>query len=208
MQDFEEVVTSVQRLRELIGEPRGYSMKKGTDRIDGIFRRFIAASPFVVIATAGADGLLDVSPKGDPAGFVAVLDDKTLAIPDRMGNQRLDGFTNLLGNAAIALIFIIPGNTETLRVAGHARIVRDTALQRRFAVNGKEPIVCLVVDVAQAFMHCGKSMVRSRLWRPEEWPDRSDVPTIAESLKANAQASETLAELEQREAAATIARLY
>jgi PPOX class probable FMN-dependent enzyme len=160
------------------------------------------------VATVGADGLPDASPKGDPAGFVLVLDEKTLVIPERQGNQRLDGFQNLLANPVVALLFIIPGNTETLRVAGRARIVRDVALQRRFAVNGKEPLVCLVIDVEEAFMHCGKSSVRSGIWKPDSWPDRSNVPTVAESLKANARAVESLEELERREAATTIARLY
>ncbi len=208
MRSFDEVVTTQQRLREIIGDPRGYSAKKGTDRIDDLFRRFIAASPFVVVATSGADGLLDVSPKGDPAGFVAVLDEKTLVIPDRLGNQRLDGFRNLLANPTIALIFIIPGNTETLRVAGTARVVRDRALQQRLAVNGKEPVLCLVVNVEEAFMHCPKAMVRSRIWKPEEWPDRSDVPKMMELVKINANAVESVEELQKREDMVTVTRLY
>ena len=137
MHMFDEVITGHERLRELIGEPRGYSAAKSNDHIDGIFERFIAASPFVALATSGADGLLDVSPKGDPAGFVAVLDSKTLVIPDRLGNQRLDSFLNLLTNPADALLFIIPGNTETLRVAGTARIVRDVTLQKRLFGSAK-----------------------------------------------------------------------
>lgn len=208
MTDFEEVITDITRLREIIGQPRGYSSNKGTDRIDSIFARFISAAPYLVVATVGSDGLPDASPKGDPAGFVLVLDEKTLVIPERQGNQRLDGFQNLLLNPAIALLFIIPGNTETLRVAGRARIVRDPQLQHRFAVNGKDPTLCLVVDVEEAFMHCGKSSVRSGIWKPESWPDRSNVPTVAESVKAYARATESLEELERNEAAVTIARLY
>lgn len=205
---FEELVSDRARLREIIGEPRGYAARKGTDRIDSIFARFIAASPYVVVATIGQDGLPDASPKGDPAGFVMVLDEKTLVIPERQGNQRLDGFENLLLNPAVSLLFLIPGNTETLRVAGRARIVRDPELQHRCAVNGKDPLLCLVVDVEEAFMHCGKSSVRSGIWKPEIWPDRSNVPTVAESVKANAHASESLDELERNEAAMTVTRLY
>lgn len=205
---FEEVVSDTPRLREIIGEPRGYSAQKGTNRIDEIFSRFIAAAPYVIVATVGTDGLPDASPKGDPAGFVLVLDEKTLVIPERPGNQRLDGFQNLIANPAVALLFIIPGNTETLRVAGRARIVRDPSLARRLAVNGKEPLLCLVIDVEEAFMHCGKSSVRSGIWKPETWPDRSNVPTVAESVKANARAAESLEELQRREDAVTIARLY
>ncbi len=205
---FDEVITTPQRLREIMGEPRGYSAQKGIDHIDSILKRFIEATPFVLVATHGADGLLDISPKGDPAGFVEVLDEKTLIVPDRLGNQRLDSFTNLLTSPAIALLFIIPGNAETLRVAGHARIVRDRALQKRLAVNGKEPNLCLVVDVDEAFMHCAKSMVRSKLWKPEEWPDRSGVPTMMESVKANAKAIETVEELQKGEDIVTVTRLY
>ena len=206
--NFDEEITSRQRLREIVGEPRGYSAFKVIDHIDELFRRFIQATPFVVVATRGADGLLDLSPKGDPAGFVEVFDDKTLIIPDRLGNQRVDGFENILANPSIALLFIIPGNSETLRVAGKARIVRDAALQKRLAVHGKEPGLCLVVDVEEAFMHCAKSMVRSRLWHPELWPDRSNVPSLMESIKKNAGAPESLDDLQRREAAVTLARLY
>jgi uncharacterized protein len=208
MTDFEEVVTDRTRLREIIGEPRGYSAQKGTDRIDPIFARFIASSPYVIVATVGRDGLPDASPKGDPSGFVMVLDEKTLVIPERQGNQRLDGFENLLASPVVSLLFLIPGNTETLRVAGRARIVRDVELQHRFAVNGKDPLLCLVIDVEEAFMHCGKSSVRSGIWKPEMWPDRSNVPTVAESVKANARATESLEDLERNEAAVSVARLY
>lgn len=208
MTRFEEVVTDRVRLREIMGDPRGYSAQKGNDRIDAIFARFIGAAPYVIVATVGADGLPDASPKGDPAGFVLILDEKTLVIPERPGNQRLDGFQNLLANPAVALLFIIPGNTETLRVAGRGRIVRDPVLQQRLAVKGKEPLLCLVIDVEEAFMHCGKSSVRSGIWKPETWPDLSNVPTVAESVKANARAAESLEELQRREEAMTIARLY
>ena len=206
--EVEDVIADAVRLTEIIGEPRGYAAFKGTDRIDSIFARFIAAAPYVIVATVGADGLPDASPKGDPPGFVLVLDEKTLVIPERPGNQRLDGFRNLLANSAISLLFIIPGNAETLRVAGRARIVRDPPLLERLAVKGKVPLVCLVIDVEEAFMHCGKSSVRSGIWKPETWPDRTHVPTIAESLKANAHATESLEELQRREDAVTIARLY
>lgn len=208
MTRFEEVVTDRVRLREIMGEPRGYSAQKGNDRIDAIFARFIGAAPYVIVTTVGADGLPDASPKGDPAGFVLILDERTLVIPERPGNQRLDGFQNLLANRAVALLFIIPGNTETLRVAGRGRIVRDPVLQQRLAVKGKEPLLCLVIDVEEAFMHCGKSSVRSGIWKPETWPDLSTVPTVAESVKANARAAESLEELQRREEAMTIARLY
>jgi hypothetical protein len=168
---------------------------KAIDHIDEICRRFIAASPFVMIATRGADGRLDVSPKGDPAGFVAVLDERTLAIPDRLGNNRLDTLENVLVHREVALIFVIPGHNDTLRVSGNGRIVRDADLQRRLAVNGKTPNLVLVVTVEEAFMHCSKCMIRSRLWRQDDWPDRSSVATLAEAMIAHAAPKETVGEM-------------
>ena len=193
---FEEVVTTRDRLRELIKPPIDLVRNKAIDRIDDVCRRFIAAAPFVMIATRGADGRLDVSPKGDPAGFVVVLDERTLAIPDRLGNNRLDTLENVLVHPEVGLIFVIPGHNDTLRVNGKGRIVRDADLQRRLAVNGKTPNLVLVVTVEEAFMHCSKCMIRSRLWRQDEWPDRSSVATLAEAMIAHAAPKETVREME------------
>ena len=187
MLEFDETVKTVDRLREIIPGDRGLAEHKEIDHIDDVCRRYIAVSPFVVIATRGPDGLLDVSPKGDPAGFVHVLDENTLAIPDRPGNNRLDTLENVLTNPEVALIFVIPGKGDTLRVAGHGRLVRDAALAKRLAINGREPSLVLVVDVKQAFTHCTKCMVRSGLWKPERWPDLSGVPTLADSVMAHAE---------------------
>ena len=173
-------------LRALRGEANDGAVAKTIDRIDDICARFIAASPFVVVATQGADGLPDISPKGDPAGFVAVLDEKTLAVPDRPGNNRFDSFGNLFQNPGVALLFMIPGQSETLRVAGDGRLSKDPALLERLAVNGKPALAALVVDVREAFLHCSKCMIRSRLWKPEEWPDRSNVATMAEAMQVHA----------------------
>ncbi|MEZ5817695.1 MAG: pyridoxamine 5'-phosphate oxidase family protein [Hyphomicrobiaceae bacterium] len=134
--------------------PKPASALKAIDRIDDICRRYIAASPFVMVGTRGADGRLDLSPKGDPPGFVKVLDEHTLAIPDRLGNNRLDTLENLLVNPEVGLFFLIPGNGDTLRVSGTGQIVRDSRLQRELAINGKEPNVVLIVNVEEAFMHC------------------------------------------------------
>lgn len=192
---FEEVITTHHRLRELSRQPSHRAHNKIINHIDEICRRFIAASPFVMVASRGADGRIDLSPKGDPPGFVAVLDETTLAIPDRPGNHRLDTFENLLSHPEIGLLFLIPGNGDTLRVSGKGRIARDTTLQSRLAVDGKPPKLVLVVKVEQAFMHCPKCIVRSRLWVPEQWPDRSDVPTLAEAIVAHAKPAETAAEV-------------
>jgi PPOX class probable FMN-dependent enzyme len=195
MPQFDEVIESPQRLRELTPQPSQRARDKVIDQIDEICRRFIAASPFVIVASRGADGRLDVSPKGDPAGFVQVLDKKTLAIPDRPGNHRLDTFENVLACPDIGLIFLIPGNGDTLRISGRAELVRDRKLQARLAVNGKAPELILVATVEQAFMHCSKSMVRSRLWMPDHWPDRATVPTLADAIMVHARPAESAAEV-------------
>jgi uncharacterized protein len=195
MQPFDEVISSPQRLRELAGQPSERARRKVIDHIDEICRRFIAASPFVIVASRGADGRLDVSPKGDPAGFVQVLDPQTLAIPDRPGNRRLDTFENVLADPQIALIFLIPGNGDTLRVSGRASLVRDRTLQARLAVNGKTPELILIVRVEQAFMHCPKCIVRSSLWTPDHWPDRAGVPALADAIMAHARPVESAAEV-------------
>ena len=193
---FEEVITTQQRLRELSKQPSQRASNKVIDHVDDICRRFIAASSFVMVASRGADGRMELSPKGDPPGFVAVLDEKTLAIPDRPGNHRLDTFDNLLTHSEIGLFFMIPGNGDTLRISGTGRIVRDSSLQARLTVNGKDPKLVLVVTVEEAFMHCPKCMIRSRLWSPEHWPDRSNVPSLAEAIVAHARPSETVAEVQ------------
>jgi hypothetical protein len=196
--NFDEVVTTRERLREILEEPGSTNVShKASDRINGTARRFIEASPFVVIATVGKDGLIDVSPKGDPAGFVEILDAHTLVIPDRLGNHRLDTFENLMTNQAVGLIFIVPGNTETLRVAGKGRVVLDKAIQERHALNGKRPVLALVVDVEQAFMHCSKSFVRARMWKPEMWPNLTNVPTLAEWVKSTVQPENTVDEIQE-----------
>jgi PPOX class probable FMN-dependent enzyme len=187
-----EVIETHKRLRELSKQPSFRANNKIIDHIDEICRRFIAACPFVLVASRGADGRIDVSPKGDPPGFVAVLDDKTLAIPDRPGNHRLDTFENLLTHPEIGLLFLIPANGDTLRVSGKGKIVRDSTLQAKLAVNGKGPNLVLIVTVEEAFMHCPKCVVRSGLWVPERWPDRSRVPTLAEAIVAHAKPAEAI----------------
>ena len=148
MLEVEEHIQSLQRLRELL-PTEGFvnTFLKVSDRLNDTAREFIALSPFIIVATKSSQGLIDVSPKGNPAGFVEVYDDKTLIIPDRLGNHRVDGFQNLLEDTNVALLFIVPGHGDTLRVAGKARIVRDAAISKRLAVNGKEPLLALVVPV-------------------------------------------------------------
>ena len=209
MLEVEEHIQSLQRLRELL-PTEGFvnTFLKVSDRLNDTARDFIALSPFIIVATKSSQGLIDVSPKGDPAGFVDVYDDKTLIIPDRLGNHRVDGFQNLLEDPNVALLFIVPGHGDTLRVAGKARIVRDAAISKRLAVNGKEPLLALVVDVEEAFMHCSKSMIRSRLWQPDHWPARKSAPTLAEWVLATVDREQTLEEVQEDHSADEAARLY
>ena len=205
---FEEVITTRGRLREVNKLPGHLVSNKTIDHIDDICRRFIAASPFVVVATRGGDNRLDLSPKGDPAGFVAVLDEKTLAIPDRLGNNRLDTFENLLVNPEIGLCFLIPGHGDTLRVSGKGKIVRDMKLQEKLAVKGKSPNLILVVSVEEAFLHCPKCVIRSGLWKPDQWPDSSRVPTLAEAMIAHGALSESRAQIDAVIEDSNTKRLY
>jgi len=176
------VISTEEQPREVLGHPGRGAVAKALDHIDEHFAGFIANAPFVLIGSADAQGQQDVSPKGDPAGFVLVLDEHTLAIPDRPGNHRGDTLSNVLQNPHVALLFLVPGVRETLRVQGRATIVRDEALRERMAVDGKIPALALVIEVTEAFMHCAKCVVRSHLWEPEDWPDPTTVPNLATAL--------------------------
>lgn len=206
--EFNDVLTSVDDIRPIIGEPLESAVEKVIDRLDDVCRAFIEKSPFILIASANSDGEPDVSPKGDPEGFVQVLDDKHLVIPDRPGNRRIDTFQNLLDNPHVAMIFIIPGKGETLRVKGEARIVRDEALRQSMAVNGRVPEFAVVVHVEEAMIHCPKCMVRSKLWQPDAWPDHSRTATVAEAVVAHANLDITPEEFKAHVEAAGRTKLY
>ena len=205
---FAELIKSERELRGVVGEPMARSVKKEIAHLDEKCRAFIAHSPFVLVASCDAQGRLDVSPKGDPAGFVQVLDERTLAIPDRPGNQRADTFSNVLQNPRVGLLFLIPGMQETLRVNGGALIVRDLAVRERMAVRGKVPALALVVTVEEVFIHCTKCMVRSHLWDREFWPDLRGVPTQARFLVDHAKLGETVEEVQASLDEARNTRLY
>ena len=195
-QRFSDVVTSEEELRAIVGHPKQRTLDKVTRTIDEISRRFIAHAPFVLIASIADGGLLDISPKGDPAGFVKVIDETTLAIPDRLGNRRIDTLTNILKNPNVGLIFLIPGTGHTLRVSGKATIVRDLALREQMAVNGKLPDHAIVVSVEHVLAHCPKCMTRSGLWKPETWPDARAIPSLAETIVAHARLSISVDEMQ------------
>ena len=179
----EHVIETVEELRSSYGAPSERAVRKALDRLDRHCRRFIALSPFVVLASAGADGRVDCSPRGDPAGFVAVLDEKTILLPDRRGNNRADSLTNVLENPHVGMLFMIPGVNETLRLNGRAKLTTDPARLEPLAVNGRVPRSGLVVEVEEVFLQCTKALVRSRLWADETRVDRKTaLPSFGQML--------------------------
>ena len=174
------------RLREIYGEVSPRAAVKVIDHLDHHCRDFIAASPFLVLATSDGERL-DVSPKGDPKGFVLVEDDTHLILPDRPGNNRLDGFLNLIRHPAVALIFLIPTVEETLRINGQAEISEDMGLRERCAINGRRPKTVLRITVEEVFSHCGKAPLRGGLWKPDSWPETRPVATLYEIVRDHGQ---------------------
>jgi len=196
MMTFSEIVTSEDELRAVLGYPAARAVNKEIARLDVHCCAIISRSPFVLISSSNAEGRLDVSPKGDPPGFVQVLDEETLAIPDRPGNRRADTFRNVLQNPRVGLLFLIPGRQETLRVNGRAAIVRDLPLRERMAVNGKVPELALVVSVEEVFVHCAKCILRSRLWDRVASPDVAGLPSHARCLVDHAKLAESVEEIQ------------
>jgi uncharacterized protein len=200
-------IGSMDELRDLLGVPTGRAVTKERTRLHAIDREWLAASPFCVIATSDAHGNCDASPKGDPAGhLVSVLDDTTVAIPERPGNRRADGYGNVLSNPHAGIISIIPGRNETLRINGRARLLRDAPFFGDMVVRGSRPIMALVIDIEQIFFHCAKAFMRSQLWRPETWrPDT--LPSPAALVKAVQDTPETLEELQDHYALENYSKL-
>jgi len=189
-------VTSHEELRELLGTPLPRAAQKDRPRLHDLDRQWLAASPFCLVATAGADGRCDVSPKGDPPGFTLVLDDTSIAIPERPGNRRADGFHNIIDNPHVGLIYLLPGRGDTLRINGKARLVRDADFFDRMIVKGHRPLLALVVDIEEVFYHCSKAFLRSALWKPETWSPVA-APTRPEIAKALEAPEADLAELQR-----------
>jgi len=189
-------ITTETELAVILGEPTAAAAGKERTALDDVHRQWLAASPFCLVATSAADGSCDVSPKGDPPGFTLVLDDTTIALPERAGNRRADGFRNILANPHVGLIYLLPGRGDTLRINGRARLVRDAALLDRMVVRGHRPLLAMVVEVQQVFFHCAKAFLRSGLWEPETWqPDV--VPSRARIAHQQERASEELADIER-----------
>jgi PPOX class probable FMN-dependent enzyme len=198
MQTSPHIVQTREEVQTILGEPFVTQVNKCIDHIDWHCRTWIERCPFIVIASANAKGAMDVSPKGDLPGFVQVLDEHTLAIPDRPGNHRADTFVNILEHPRVAIIFLIPRRGETLRISGQAYITRDLALLGRMAVRGKVPELALCVQVTEAMFHCGKALIRSQLWQPEAWPSIDGLPTYAKALVDHAHPPESEEEIQQR----------
>lgn len=172
-------IDTVEQLRALYGEPVPRSLTKELDHISAHYQQFIEKAPFVVVATAGPEGL-DCSPRGDPAGFVRVVDKHTVLIPDRRGNNRLDTLQNIVRDPRISLLFLIPGVGETMRINGHARLTTDPELLESFNVQGKTPRSVIVITVHRMYFQCQKALVRSKLWEVESWIERRELPTAGE----------------------------
>ncbi len=187
---FTERLDSAEALASLIGTPSGISLKKELRALDDHMRRFIAHSPFVVISTHSADGRCDASPRGDAPGFIHVVDDGMLLVPDRPGNKRVDSYRNILETGSIGLLFLVPGVGETLRVNGRAAIVRDEAWLAPLSAQGKTPMIAVAVAVEECFLQCAKALLRSKLWEPRERPDLKSLPCAAEMLTQHVQMPE------------------
>jgi hypothetical protein len=188
---FHEVISSEPELRRIVGKPSFWFQGKMLTRLNGGCR-FIAESPFMIIASTGVTGAVDASPRGDPPGFVRVLDDATLAIPERPGNHRCDTLRNILDRPGVGLIFVVPGKSETLRISGHAVVVRDRTLREAMALDGRVPELAVVVGVERAFFHCARCIRRSKLWETGGLPGFTQLPMITDAPNDGADPSASL----------------
>lgn len=183
-------------LRAVYRLPSENAVRKQLPMLDAHARKFLARCPFVLIGSQDAGGNADVTPKGDLPGFVNVLDDVTIAIPDRPGNNRLDTFENVIENPSVGLLFVIPGMNETIRINGEARITVDDDLRAQLGVNDRPALSVLIVRIHEVFLHCAKAFMRSELWKPESWPDRAEMPTLGEIIRDQLALKESTEELD------------
>ena len=178
------MISAEETLRATLGQPSDVVKAKVSHRLNELTRQFVERSPFLCLATSAADGTCDVSPRGDPAGFVKVLDERTLLLPDRPGNRLADSFRNVLENPQVALLFVIPGISDTFRVNGRASIVEDPELLAPCVVEGKVPKLGLRIEVDEAYTHCPKAFLRAQLWDPDRYADRSELPSSGELMRS------------------------
>lgn len=188
---FSDIVTSTEELELICGHPMPQIIAKELQELDQMCRDFIAKSTFCLIASANPDGYLDISPRGDPEGFVQVISDDLIAIPDRPGNKRVDTFHNVLQDPRVSVIFFVPGKMETLRLRGTARICADPKLLDSMAVQNHPPKLALLIHIDTAFAHCPKCVIRSNLWQPDNWPESSDLPNMNAMMVKHARIDKT-----------------
>lgn len=208
MYTVKDPIRTKAELIDLLGDMHPSQVNKIIDHVDDHIRAWLEHTTFVTIASVNARGQMDVSPKGDPAGFIKVLDRKTLAIPDRIGNNRGDTFFNVLENPRVGMLCVVPTRKEVVRINGSAEIVRDAELRDMTTVNGHRPDLILLLRVEEAFFHCGKSMIRSRMWTPEHWGPVDALPTYAQALKDHGAMEMPLEDIEARMAYNETGRLY
>jgi uncharacterized protein len=209
MTPFQHVLTDEAELRAIVGgAPSERAVRKDRGKLDDESRRFIGLSPFLLISTSGADGTCDVSPKGDAPGFVHVLDDARIVIPERNGNKRFDGMTNLLTNPHIGLLFLVPGYDYTLRINGRAWITRDPSLLERMTVDRVVPKLAIGVEIEQAFFHCVKSFRRSKLWNTQTWPGVDALPSYACTVFSQLKPANATLDAWEQEIRESDAKLY
>ncbi|WP_299944596.1 MSMEG_1061 family FMN-dependent PPOX-type flavoprotein [uncultured Ruegeria sp.] len=189
--EYSDLVTSEEELVRICGQPLPQIVAKELPALDEMCREFIGTSSFCLIASANPDGHLDISPRGDPEGFVQVLSDNMIAIPDRPGNKRLDTFHNVLKDQRVSVIFFVPGKMETLRLRGSAMICADPELLSKMAVGGRAPKLALLIHVETVFAHCPKCIIRSNLWQPDDWPDSSHLPNMNAMMVKHAKIDKT-----------------
>jgi PPOX class probable FMN-dependent enzyme len=205
-----ELVTSIEQLRDIIAEPPADSIviRKQLAALDDHCRTIINASPFLLLSTSNAAGQCDVTPRGDGPGFVQILDDRTLVIPDRPGNRRIDSMVNIIENPHVGLLFLVPGMDETLRVNGRALLTNDRELLGRMAVKGKSPQLAIIVEVEEVFFHCARAFRRAKLWEADTWPDRKTLPTLGQIIADQTRPEGFTSEDLDRSLAESNVRLY
>jgi PPOX class probable FMN-dependent enzyme len=201
-------ITSAAEVKAILGPDIPNQVSKVINHIDAHTRAWIERCPFIVISSINAAGFMDSSPKGDPPGFVKILDEHTLTIPDRIGNHRADTFFNVLENPGVGIVFIMPKRREVVRVSGMASLARDPDLLAKMAIDGKLPQLALVVRVKEAFFHCGKAMIRSGMWEPDRWGPVDSLPTYAQALKDHGAVPDALEDLQARVERNETHRLY
>ncbi len=195
-QEVDEIVDNREKLRTHYDLPSHYVSDKEIDHVDALAARFIEQTGLVFLSTQRADGQLDISPRGDPPGFMKLISPTLLALPDRPGNHRVDTFENILQNPQIGLICVIPGHRDTLRISGEACLVCDEKLAETCAISGKPALSVLLIKVTRVLCHCPKAFVRGGVWAQEKWPDTTSVPSLAEMMSAHGKLEDSVAEIE------------